>query len=319
MACINLAIDVEILNKDMLFGYDVVPKPIIFVNESLSKDVLKMAAYYPLDPDTLLIGNDTAKAAGAAKAEAYQSAEPYHHICIDNFLPEDIMERVMADLATMPDPEISFSRAQENLKSAYIPERLPTFTKNLFYAFNSRPFILFLEQMTGIKGLIPDPYFMGAGVHKTLNGGHLDIHADFNLHGPMQVERRLNVLIYLNRDWQEDWGGSFEVWDKEMTRKMASFVPTFNRMVCFSTGSDTFHGNPEPVNHPDGEPRQSIALYYYTATWDASRKEHTTLFKPRPGSKDQADKKVARRAFLQDILPPVLFRRLQGPLHRLGL
>ena len=129
-----------------------------------------------------------------------------------------------------------------------------------FLFFDNTPFLQFLEQMTGIPGLIPDPYFMGAGIHKTLNGGHLDIHADFNLHKQMNVERRLNVLIYLNDDWQEDWGGCFEIWDKEMTRMEARFAPTFNRMVCFSTGSDTFHGNPEPVNHPKGEPRQSIAL-----------------------------------------------------------
>ncbi len=277
-----------------------------------------MGAYYQLDPETLLIDNDVAKAAGAAKAEAYQSAEPYHHGCIDNFLPEEVLNKVLQDLETLPEAEEGYSRAQENLKFSYIPERLPHYTKNLFYAFNSRPFILFLEQMTGIKGLIPDPYFMGAGIHKTLNGGHLDIHADFNLHGPMQVERRLNVLIYLNHDWKEEYGGCFEVWDKAMTQKMASFVPTYNRMVCFSTGSDTFHGNPEPVNHPNGEARQSIALYYYTATWDATRKEHTTLFKPRPGSKDQADRLVARRALMQDILPPIVYRKLAGPLRRVG-
>jgi hypothetical protein len=135
----------------------------------------------------------------------------------------------------------------------------------------------------------------------------------------MRVERRLNVLIYLNRDWQEDWGGAFEVWDMAMTRKLKSFVPTYNRMVCFSTGSDTFHGNPEPVNHPRGEARQSIALYYYTATWDDTRKEHTTLFKPRPGSKDESDRMVARRALVKDLLPPALYRRVYGPLRRLGL
>jgi Rps23 Pro-64 3,4-dihydroxylase Tpa1-like proline 4-hydroxylase len=275
-------------------------------------------AAYPIDPETLLTDTAAAKALGEQHAERYQSAEPYHHICIDNFLPVSVIDHVIANLADLPQAESSFSRAQENLKSSYIPERLPTFTKELFYAFNSRPFLLFLEEMTGIKGLIPDPYFTGAGIHKTLNGGHLDIHADFNLHKQMRVERRLNVLIYLNRDWQEDWGGCFEIWDKEMTRQMAKFAPTYNRMVCFSTGSDTFHGNPEPVNHPDGEPRQSIALYYYTATWDDTRKEHTTLFKPRPGSKDQADRLIARRAFMQDILPPALYRRIAGKLHRIG-
>ncbi len=273
---------------------------------------------YKIDPESLLMATDTAKAAGSKLAESYQAATPYHHIGVDNFLPEEVLEHVLRDMRDLPKAEGSFTRAQENLKSAYIPERLPSYTKNLFYALNSRPFLQFLEQMTGITGLIPDPYFMGAGIHKTLNGGHLDIHADFNLHKQMGVERRLNVLIYLNKDWREEYGGSFEVWDKAMSQKEASFVPVFNRMACFSTGSDTFHGNPEPVNHPDGEARQSIALYYYTATWDATRKEHTTLFKPRPGSTDKKDNLVARRALVQDIIPPILYRRLAGPLRKIG-
>lgn len=278
-----------------------------------------MAAFYPLDPETLLIDTDTAKTAGASKAEAYQSAEPYHHICIDNFLPDTVLEHVCKDLEALPEPESSFSRAQENLKSSYIPERLPSYTKNLFYAFNSRPFILFLEQMTGIKGLIPDPYFMGAGIHKTLNGGHLDIHADFNLHNQMQVERRLNVLIYLNKNWQEDWGGSFEIWDKEMKGMVKSFVPLFNRMVCFNTTSESWHGNPATVANPNGDPRMSIALYYYTASWDESRKGHSTLFKPRPGSADQRDKIEARHAAMRDVLPPFVYRRLGHRLRKLGI
>jgi hypothetical protein len=173
--------------------------------------------------------------------------------------------------------------------------------------------------MTGIKGLIPDPYFVGAGIHKTLNGGYLAIHADFNLHKKMILERRLNVIVYLNRTWQESWGGSFEVWDKDMAKKEASYTPIFNRMVCFSTGSDTFHGNPEPVNNPDGIPRLSIALYYYTATWNETRKEHTTLFKVRPGTVDKVDRTVARREWIRDLMPPVIYRRVAGTLRRIGL
>ncbi len=274
---------------------------------------------YPLDPDTLSIDTELCRTVGRERAGSYQSARPYNHICVDNFLPEAIVERVRADIASLPAPENSFERPQENLKSSYNPEALPFFSKSLFHALNARPFILFLEEMTGIKGLIPDPYYIGAGIHKTLNGGHLDIHADFNLHRQMKLERRLNVLIYLNPDWRTEWGGSFEIWDKAMTRKEASFTPLYNRMVCFSTGSDTFHGNPEPVNHPQGEPRLSIALYYYTATWDDSRKAHTTLFKPRPGTVDQTDRLVARRALVQDIVPPIIYRRIAGPLRRIGL
>lgn len=275
-------------------------------------------AQYDLDPVDLTIDMAAARKLGEANAAAYQSAEPYNYGCIDGFLPEKVLRKVQTDIASLPESEGAFDRAQERLKTSYNPEKLPAYTRALFHAFNAPPFLTFLEEMTGIPNLIPDPYFMGAGIHRVANGGHLDIHADFNLHGHMQVERRLNVLIYLNDDWREEWGGSFEIWDKEMREKVASFVPVFNRMVCFSTGSDTFHGNPETVNNPAGDPRLSIALYYYTATWDDTRKSHTTLFKPRPGSKDKADRVIARRQLAQDVIPPAIYRRIAGKLRRIG-
>lgn len=274
---------------------------------------------FTFDPKELTIDTATAKEIGAKYAEKYQSAEPYHHICLDNFLPMEIIEGVRADLASLPDAEMSFDAAEEKLKSQYSPDRLPAYSRHLFQAFNSRPFILFLEEMTGIKGLIPDPYYIGAGIHKTLNGGYLNIHADFNVHKQMNLERRLNVLIYLNPPWKEEWGGSFEVWDKPMEKKVASFAPTENRMCCFSTGSDTWHGNPEPVNHPEGLPRQSIALYYYTATWDDTRVAHSTIFKPRPGSADASDARDRRHRLIQDLLPPVVYRKVGHRLKKIGL
>lgn len=273
---------------------------------------------YPLDPETLVADAAAARTAGKPFGQEYQSKTPYHYGCIDDFLPPEILERVREELKSLPESETSFDRAQERLKTSYVPERLPPYTRMLFTALNSKAFLGFLEEMTGIPGLIPDPYFMGAGIHKVSNGGHLDIHADFNHHGKMNLERRLNVLIYLNPEWKEEWGGSFEIWDKKMENKVASFVPTFNRMCMFSTGSDTFHGNPETVNNPNGDPRLSIALYYYTATWDESRLSHTTLFKPRPGTADKRDWKVARRQLLREMMPPIIYRRIIGRLSRLG-
>ena len=269
---------------------------------------------YPLDPETLLIETDAARRAAEGMAETYQSAEPYPHAGFDNFLPPEVAERVRQEVQALPEAESSHNFAQENLKTNYLPERLPTYTKNLFYALNSRPFLLFLETLSGIEGLIPDPYFMGGGIHKVANGGHLDIHADFNRHNKMNLERRLNVLIYLNRDWKEEYGGSFEIWNSGMTERAKSFVPLFNRMVCFSTTSESWHGNPEKVNHPGGDPLLSIALYYYTATWDEdARMSHSTLFRPRPGTEDQGDKYFAgyiRRKIAREILPPILYRAL---------
>lgn len=271
-----------------------------------------------LDVDTLELDADIAKTAGKTASETYRSREPYPYGGFDDFLPAEVLDRVYAELRALPEAETSFNRPQEKLKTSYVPERLPTYTRNLFYVLNSRPFVQFLENMTGIKGLISDPYFAGGGVHVVGNGGHLDIHADFNHNAILNLERRLNVLIYLNKDWKKEYGGSFEIWNNEMTQMVESFVPEFNRMVCFNTGSTTWHGNPTPVNHPEGRPRMSLALYYYTATWDGTKRAHTTLFKPRPGTADKADRETRRNELLQDMIPPIMYRRLIGPLRRLG-
>ncbi|MBP8932188.1 MAG: 2OG-Fe(II) oxygenase [Paracoccus sp.] len=271
-----------------------------------------------MDTDTLQLDPEIAKAVGKSASESYRGKQPYPYGGFDDFLPAEVLDHVLEELQTLPEAETTFNRPQEKLKTSYVPERLPTYTRNLFYVLNSRPFVQFLENMTGIKGLIPDPYFAGGGVHVVGNGGHLDIHADFNHNAILNLERRLNVLIYLNKDWEKDFGGSFEIWNHEMTEMVESFVPLFNRMVCFNTGSTTWHGNPTPVNHPEGKPRMSLALYYYTATWDGTKRSHTTLFKPRPGSIDKADRETRRNELLQDMVPPIMYRRLIGPLRRLG-
>lgn len=272
-----------------------------------------------MNPDALSIDIEGARSMGKAGASEYQSAEPFPHICIDDFLPSQILERVCAELAELPDPEAQFADGNQNRKTSYNPDRLPRYTRELFHALNSRPFLNFLRELTGIKGLIPDPYFAGAGIHQVANGGHLDIHADFNVHQLMRLERRLNVLIYLNPDWQPEWGGQFEIWSTDMKERVKAFDPIFNRMVCFSTSSNSFHGNPEPVRRPDGGSRFAIALYYYTATWDDSRREHSTLFQPRPGTKDTRNRKVVLRRTLQNLLPPFLYRPTSGVLRRLGI
>lgn len=275
-----------------------------------------MSSFFPIDPETLQIKQQEAKEVGTSAAAEYQSKTPYHYTCIDNFLPLEILEKVRAEALEMGDQPAQNSSENEKLKTSYNPDRMPVFSRSVFHALNSRPFLQFLENMTGIKGLIPDPYYGGGGIHRTNTTGHLDIHADFNHHKIMNLERRVNLLIYLNPGWKEEYGGSFEVWTDDMSEKVAGFAPVMNRMCCFSTGSNTMHGNPEPVNHPEDDPRLSIALYYYTATWEEGRVEQSTVFKRRPGTTDARSHEATLRV-VREFVPPILYRKSRNLMYRI--
>lgn len=257
---------------------------------------------------------------GLELAQKYSDAEPFPHIVIDNFMSEDILEKCLEEFPNEADPEsITFNRDQERHKTGFNPDYMSPPVRSLFYSLNSRPFLKFLENLTGIKGLIPDPHFVGGGFHEIKQGGHLSVHADFNHHSKLDLERRINVLIYLNKDWSDDYGGQIELWDRKMMNCVVSKTPEFNRCVIFNTDSDSYHGNPNPISHPDNIPRRSIALYYYTATWDNQRRAHTTQFKARPDSSDKVDWRIKTDEFLADIFPPILFRlykKIQGRISR---
>ena len=250
--------------------------------------------------------------------QRYVAADPFPHIVFDNFIDEAILDRCLEEFPQLSGSEVGYHRTQENLKFEFKPERLSPALRSLFYSFNSMPFLGFLEGLTGIKGLIPDPYFVGGGFHLVADGGHLNIHADFNRHALLGLERRINVLIYLNRDWREEYGGSLELWDVAMRSARQRIVPIFNRCVIFNTSSNSYHGNPEPVRHPEHAPRRSIALYYYTASWDGLRREHTTQFRPRPNSVDPSDFAVGLQEFFADITPPLLMRAFRKVRRTVG-
>ncbi len=271
-----------------------------------------MAYLKEMDPATGLVPADLDRKKGSELNERYQTASPFPHIVIDDFLPPAVLERCLKDFPkTVAADGVTFDRDQERFKSQYNPDEMTAWTRNLFYTFNSRPFIHLLQNITGIKGLIPDPYFLGAGFHEIGQGGHLSVHADFNHHKPMDLERRINVLIYLNKNWKSEFGGSLELWNDGMRECIQKVTPEFNRCVIFNTTSESWHGNPQPIDHPDRITRKSIALYYYTSTWSAAKRDHTTQFKVRPGSEDKKDWRVAAREIVADLTPPLLYRQLR--------
>jgi len=147
----------------------------------------------------------------------------------------------------------------------------------------SPEFCELLSYVMDIPGLVADPTLTGGGIHMTGACGRLDVHVDFNYLKSSELHRRLNILIFLNRQWQAPWGGRLELWDKRVRRCVHALLPTFNRCVVFATSSTSFHGVTE-VTCPPGEARKSFASYYYTAEppagWDGSI--HSTIFRARP-------------------------------------
>ena len=265
-------------------------------------------SYLALDPGEC-------RSYGRTLAEKYQSATPFPHIVIDGFIEPDILKEVLAEFPASEDKSC-FDREQERLKFQYQPHESPAgLTRNLFAELNSQAFLGFLEELTGFDGLISDPYFEGGGLHETKHGGHLGVHADFNIHGRLKVERKLNLLIYLNEDWEPSFGGQLELWDKGMVGCAAKIEPVFGRAVIFNTALDSFHGHPEPLNCPPDRSRRSIATYYYRAPDDgvALLPKRTTNFQARPGSSDKTDWQIRRYHLINDWVPP----KLQGFAHRL--
>lgn len=253
---------------------------------------------------------DRCRESGRALASTYRSNHPYPHIAIDDLIDRDLLDRVVAEF---PDnaSRACFERDQERLKFQVRPDECNgPVTRALFAELNSMPFLTFLSEMTGIEGLVADPYFAGAGLHEIMPGGHLGIHADFPRHERMHLDRRLNLLIYLNADWDEAYGGALELWDRAMTRRCRAIMPVMARAVIFNTEPDTFHGHPEPLSCPADRSRRSIATYYYTAPVPSqSRYERTTDFRPRPGTDDKRDWQIMLHHLKADWVPPILQRR----------
>jgi hypothetical protein len=198
--------------------------------------------------------------------EGYQLARPFPHVVIDGFMPEEVLENVLAEFPA-PDaiPWDVFTDHGHTRKLATERQALMgPWTRHVLHELNSGPMIEFLERLTGIDGLLPDPHMFGGGLHQIEPGGFLDVHADFNYYDRLRLDRRLNALLYLNRDWPEEFGGHLELWNRDMSACEQRVLPVFNRLVVFSTTSFSFHGHPVPVRCPAPRTRRSLAAYYYS-------------------------------------------------------
>lgn len=265
-----------------------------------------MVGPYQIDPRKL-------QAIAGSRREAYARAEPFPHAVFDDFFPAPALLEILREF---PGPQAidwqRFDSANERKLASTRETQLGDYTRHFIWELNSSVFIAFLETLTGIRGLVPDPHLGGGGLHRIERGGLLKVHADFNRHTGLDLDRRVNLLLYLNQDWKEEYGGHLELWDREMKRCVQRLLPVFNRMVVFSTTDFSFHGHPDPLTCPKGWSRKSLAMYYYTngRPQDEESPGHTTVFHGRPGEQISARTPPRRtwKSVVLDFVPPVVVR-----------
>ena len=217
-------------------------------------------------------------------SKQYQSASPYPHIVLENFLNPEVLNECVAEFNTLNEADgwINYTHYNEKKKGLNKLDTLPETIKATINELNSAEFLNFLSTLTGINNLQKDVFLEGGGIHQSTRGGYLNIHADFTVHPHHRNwQRRVNVLVYLNKDWKDEWGGKLELWDTKMKACEEKVSPVFNRCVIFNTDADSYHGHPEPMTCPEGVFRRSIALYYYSIEDKPFRR--ATYYQARPG------------------------------------
>ncbi len=235
--------------------------------------------------DAFLANEQALIALANARNADYLAAQPFPHTVIDRLFPDDVLDALIAEY---PDPNSTawkrYAAPMERKLEAQGRAIFGPVARSLVSAMSSETMLRFLETLTGIRGLLPDPWLHGAGFHQIERGGYLKIHADFNVHYHHHLHRRLNVLLYLNRDWLPEYGGHLELWNATMSRCEQRIAPLFNRLAIFSTSSTSFHGHPDPLTCPVGRARRSFALYYYTREpAPEAQAPHGTVWKLREG------------------------------------
>ncbi len=213
--------------------------------------------------------------------------DPYPFFMTDNFLKPDFARQCLAAFPTFEEAGKlgrSFDAVNEKGKIQITDSsKFKPAIKTLSDVLNSPEFLRELAEITGIPNLLADEKFVGGGIHETGPRGHLDVHVDFNYIKDRDLHRRMNILIYFNEDWRDEWGGKVELWDEDVKHCRGAFSPVFNRCVVFETNEISFHGVGSVTCPPD-RMRKSFAAYYYTkeapAHWNGEA--HSTIFKARP-------------------------------------
>ena len=245
--------------------------------------------------------------------DLYVNASPFPHIVLRDFLKSDLLNKVVDEFPDLALAKSAVKQSNNEKEVKLSSEGMALLSSNalLLNSYLQSDLMLnWLNELTGIEEpLISDPYLAGGGYHEIKKGGLLKIHADFNKHPKLNLDRRLNMIIYLNRDWEESWGGGLQLFDEKMDKPIKSVVPNFNTAIIFSTTSFTYHGHPDPLSCPENRSRRSLAYYYFSTGRpqnEVSDERHSTIFKERKG--ETFTKPSLLKRSIIEITPPIFTR-----------
>lgn len=220
----------------------------------------------------------------------FAAAAPFPHVVLDDVLRPEVFAAAAAAFPDVRDPfwkgylHVNETKYGNSYPDTWAPE-----LQDVARALTSPEFVEFLSELTGIPDLIPDWTMDGGGLHQTLRGGHLNVHTDFSTHHVHESwARRVNILLYLNTEWHDAWGGQLELWDTAMTGRVAAVAPQGNRVLVFETSDRSLHGHPDALTCPEGVARRSMALYYFTQEERTVRRSTGYRARPEDGLKRYA-------------------------------
>lgn len=219
-----------------------------------------------------------------ALARRYREAKPFPHTHLTEFLEPQTAHSLANEFpASSSSAWIQYKHYNENKAGLTKRELFPATMGKVVDELNSPKFLAWLSELTGIPDLMSDPTLEGGGLHQSARGGFLNLHADFTMHHHHSTwRRRLNLILYLNPDWQPEWGGGIELWDDQMRQCAASVPPLLNHALIFSTTETSYHGFPEKLACPEHVSRKSLALYYYTIEQNSHYAGRSTNYQSRP-------------------------------------
>jgi Rps23 Pro-64 3,4-dihydroxylase Tpa1-like proline 4-hydroxylase len=210
---------------------------------------------------------------------AYQAAQPWPHLVLHDLLPEDLV--LLAESEELPMARaLGTHKSHQEVKSESSTVAGPAATA-LLDAMCTPAFVAMVEEVTGLDDLVPDPTHVLSGLHVSGPGSFQSIHRDFVRHPVTSLWHRVNVLVYLNSSWSEDFGGQLELWPLDMSACGQQIPPEAGTVVIFETRHETLHGVPDPLTCPAGRARLSLASYYYSVERPAGKVRDPIIRHPR--------------------------------------